>query len=81
MAENFFSILKTECIYRHKPAAFRKVNGMNNRYIDFYNHKRIQLKTGVAAAHAAPLRLKLLIFLHGHLLVPSAQFGAALMWM
>ena len=22
--------------------------GMNNRYIDFYNHKRIQLKTGVA---------------------------------
>ena len=48
MAENFFSILKTECIYRHKPAAFRKVNGMNNRYIDFYNHKRIQLKTGVA---------------------------------
>ena len=23
-AENFFSILKTECIYRHKPAAFRK---------------------------------------------------------
>ena len=48
VAENFFSILKTECIYRHKPAAFRKVNGMNNRYIDFYNHKRIQLKTGVA---------------------------------
>ena len=48
MAGNFFSILKTECIYRHKPAAFRKVNGMNNRYIDFYNHKRIQLKTGVA---------------------------------
>ena len=22
MAENFFSILKTECIYRHKPATF-----------------------------------------------------------
>ena len=48
MAENFFSILKTDCIYRHKPASFRKVNGMNNRYIDFYNHERIQIKTGVA---------------------------------
>ena len=22
MAENFFSILKTECIYRHKPKTF-----------------------------------------------------------
>ena len=26
MAENFFSILKTECIYRHKPAAFSQAN-------------------------------------------------------
>ena len=28
MAENFFSILKTECIYRHKPAAFSEANKM-----------------------------------------------------
>ena len=48
MAENFFSILKTECIYRHKPASFRQANEMIERYIDFYNHERIQLKTGVA---------------------------------
>ena len=49
MAENFFSILKTECIYRHKPATFCEANEMIDRYIDFYNHERIQSKTGVAA--------------------------------
>ena len=48
MAENFFSILKTECIYRHKPASFCEANEMIDRYINFYNHERIQLKTGVA---------------------------------
>ena len=48
MAENFFSILKTECIYRHKPASFTEANDMIDRYIHFYNHERIQLKTGVA---------------------------------
>ena len=48
MAENFFSILKTECIYRHKPATFSKANEMLDRYIHFYNHERIQLKTGEA---------------------------------
>ena len=48
MAENFFSILKTECIYRHKPESFQEANDMIDRYIHFYNHERIQLKTGVA---------------------------------
>ena len=48
MAENFFSILKTECIYRHKPASFKEANDMIDRYIHFYNYERIQLKTGVA---------------------------------
>ena len=48
MAENFFSVLKTECIYRHKPQSFDEANDMINRYIDFYNNERIQLKTGVA---------------------------------
>ena len=48
MAENFFSILKTECIYRHKPATFSQANEMIDRYIYFYNHERIQLKTGEA---------------------------------
>ena len=48
MAENFFSILKTECIYRHKPATFSEAKEMIDRYIHFYNHERIQLKTGEA---------------------------------
>ena len=47
MAENFFSILKTECIYRCKPATFSQANDMIGRYIHFYNHERIQSKTGV----------------------------------
>ena len=53
MAENFFSILKTECIYRHKPKTIREANDLIDRYIHFYNHERIQNKTGVA-----PLKLR-----------------------
>ena len=49
MAENFFSILKTECIYRYEPATFSEANEMIDRYIYFYNHERIQLKTGEAS--------------------------------
>ena len=48
MAENFFSILKTECIYRHKPKTFTEANELIDRYLHFYNHERIQNKTGVA---------------------------------
>ena len=48
MAENFFSILKTECLYRHKPNTFREADNLIDRYIYFYNHERIQNRTGVA---------------------------------
>ena len=48
MAENFFSIIKTECIYRRKPATFSEANEMIDSYIHFYNHERILLKTGEA---------------------------------
>ena len=48
MAENFFSILKTECISRHKPTTFSEANEMIARYIHFYNYERIQFKTGEA---------------------------------
>ena len=48
LAENFFSILKTECIYRHKPKTFQEANDLIEKYIHFYNHERIQNKTGVA---------------------------------
>ena len=39
MAENFFSILKTECIYRHKPKAFKEANDLIDRYIYFVSAK------------------------------------------
>ena len=48
MAENFFSILKTECIYRHKSKTLKEADELIDRYIHFYNHERIQNKTGVA---------------------------------
>ena len=48
MAENFFSILKTECIYRLKPDTMAEAREAIEAYIHFYNHERIQLKTGVA---------------------------------
>ena len=48
LAENFFGILKAECIYRHKPATIDEAKRMIDRYIHFYNHERIQYKTGVA---------------------------------
>ena len=48
MAENFFSILKTECIYRQKIATFQQARELIDEFIYFYNHERIQLKTGVA---------------------------------
>jgi len=48
MSENFFSIIKTEFIYRLKPKTFAEAKQRIEDYIYFYNHKRIQLKTGAA---------------------------------
>lgn len=45
LAENFFSILKTECIYRVKIKTFEEARHLINDYIYFYNNQRIQLKT------------------------------------
>lgn len=45
LAENFFSILKTECIYRSKIKTFAEARKLIDDYIYFYNHQRIQLKT------------------------------------
>ncbi len=45
LAENFFSILKTECIYRQKIATYEEARLLIGEYIHFYNHERIQLKT------------------------------------
>ena len=45
MAENFFSILKTECIYRTKLKTYEEARLLIGEYIHFYNNVRIQLKT------------------------------------
>ena len=45
LAENFFSILKTECIYRTKIRTFAEARQLIDDYIYFYNHQRIQLNT------------------------------------
>lgn len=47
MAENFFSILKTECIYRHKLATFSEAQQLIDEYMDFYSNERIQTKTSL----------------------------------
>ena len=41
----FFSILKTECIYRTKFQTLEDASILIDEYIHFYNHERIQLKT------------------------------------
>jgi len=45
MAENFFSIIKAECINRQKITSIDEAKCLIDDYIDFYNHHRIQLKT------------------------------------
>ncbi|MPM60922.1 IS3 family transposase ISStma15 [bioreactor metagenome] len=44
MAENFFSILETECIYRDKLKSFNEARERIEEYIYFYNNERFQLK-------------------------------------
>jgi putative transposase len=45
LAENFFSILKTECVYRTKLKTYDEARLLIDEYIHFYNHERLQLKT------------------------------------
>lgn len=44
-AENFFSILKSECINRYKITSYEEARLLVRDYINFYNYHRIQLKT------------------------------------
>jgi len=44
-AENFFSILKSECMYRTKLQTYEETRLLIDEYIHFYNNERIQLKT------------------------------------
>lgn len=45
LAENFFSILKAECIYRVKLETYEEARLLISEYIHFYNNERLQLKT------------------------------------
>jgi transposase InsO family protein len=45
LAENFFSILKTECIHRVKLKTYEHARQLIGEYIDYYNNCRIQTKT------------------------------------
>ncbi|WP_330634969.1 IS3 family transposase [Hydrogeniiclostridium mannosilyticum] len=57
VAENFFSILKTECIYRQNIATVQLDRELIDEFVYFYNHERIQSKIGVAPLrYATPLK-------------------------
>ena len=43
-AENFFSTLKAECLYRHKINTFENADRLIAEYVHFYYYQRIQLK-------------------------------------
>lgn len=42
MAENFFSIFKTECIYYDKPTTTEEAAKLTDKFIYYYNYERIQ---------------------------------------
>ena len=46
-AENFFSILKAECMYLEKPQTPEEAESLVNDFIDYYNYERIQLRSGL----------------------------------
>ena len=45
LVENFFSILKIECIHRVKLFGYDEASLIISEYINFYNNYRIQTKT------------------------------------
>ena len=45
LAENFFSILKAECIHRVKLKTYEQASLLIGEYINYYNNYRIQTKT------------------------------------
>ncbi|MBQ7867664.1 MAG: IS3 family transposase [Clostridia bacterium] len=45
--ENFFGILKTECLYRAHFSSRAEVEQLVTEYVDFYNFERISLKNGL----------------------------------
>lgn len=54
-AENFFGILKVECINQVKPKTFHEARQLIDDYVYFYNFERIQLKTKLTPYEEFPL--------------------------
>ena len=50
LAENFFSILKTECIHLTKLRTFAEAKQVIDEYIYFYHYVRLQSKTKLTPA-------------------------------
>jgi len=44
-AENFFSALKSESIYRERPRTLADAEAFVNEFVDYYNYERVQTKT------------------------------------
>ena len=45
MTKNFFSILKTKCVYRVNFKTYEEARHLIDKYIQFYDYRRVQLKT------------------------------------
>ena len=75
--EIFFSILKTECIYRLKLQTFEEARLLIDRYFYFYNRQRIQLKTKLTPLDLRSqfLTWNLILSTFQAVFVLSAQFG------
>ena len=43
LAENFFSIFKTECIYLDRPKTLEEATDLTREFVEYYNYDRIQL--------------------------------------
>ena len=79
LAENFFSILKTECIYRVKLRTYEEARLLIDEYIRFYSNERIQTKTKLTPLELRSQFVAKILFLPTikGVFVLSAQFGAA----
>ena len=51
LAENFFSILKTECIYRQKLKTYEEARLLIDEYIYFYNYQRMYMPSPEPQLH------------------------------
>lgn len=53
--ENFFDVLKTECIYRQKPKTIAEAIALVEQFADYYNNERIILKyNGAPENYSSP---------------------------